>query len=166
MNPEVQTLGLQLADVALRQTAATIADKVAKIKTSRKQDQVIAELEQMINELVADKAELVRIANAYEQELVAQRISDEDIKYMTGTVAPLLASFLNQSTPADDSSASAQQEIIEKLLSVETITVLQLVGFNFKQAIGEPLTELVSNFIRMAGPSSNKPKGNMPSRKP
>jgi hypothetical protein len=38
-------------------------------------------------------------------------------------------------------------EIIKPLLSVETLTVLQLLGFNFKQAIGEPLTELVAGLI-------------------
>ena len=38
------------------------------------------------------------------------------------------------------------------LLSVEMITVLQLVGFNFKKAIGEPLTLLLQKLITSQAP--------------
>ena len=44
------------------------------------------------------------------------------------------------------------------LLSVEMLTVLQLVGFNFKKAIGEPLTLWLQKFITSkvpADPQSN-----------
>ncbi len=37
--------------------------------------------------------------------------------------------------------------VVKPILSVETVTVLQLIGFNFRKAIGEPLTELVSRLI-------------------
>lgn len=36
---------------------------------------------------------------------------------------------------------------IQHFLSVEMVTVLQLMGFNFRKAIGEPLTDLVSRLI-------------------
>lgn len=38
-------------------------------------------------------------------------------------------------------------DLIQPLLSVETVTVLQLLGFNFRKAIGEPLTEFVAKLI-------------------
>ncbi|WP_458352411.1 hypothetical protein [Peribacillus frigoritolerans] len=37
--------------------------------------------------------------------------------------------------------------IFKPILSKETLNILQLLGFNFKQAIGEPLTQLVSATI-------------------
>ena len=38
-------------------------------------------------------------------------------------------------------------EIIKDLLTKETLTVAQLIGFNFKAAIGQPLTELTERAI-------------------
>ncbi|MFN0089296.1 MAG: hypothetical protein ACKVWR_03355 [Acidimicrobiales bacterium] len=45
-------------------------------------------------------------------------------------------------------------DLLTPILSVETITVLQLLGFNFKKAIGEPLTTLVSQLISSKTPPS------------
>ena len=42
------------------------------------------------------------------------------------------------------------------LLSVEMLTVLQLVGFNFKQAIGEPLTLLLQRLITSQTPTNRQ----------
>jgi hypothetical protein len=56
------------------------------------------------------------------------------------------------------SSESAEEALsaIGTILSIETLTILQLVGFNFRKAIGEPLTDLVAALIssRAAPPSS------------
>ena len=52
-----------------------IADKVAALKARGKTVETINGLEDMINELIADKAEIARIAQIYQDELVAQRIS-------------------------------------------------------------------------------------------
>lgn len=57
---------------------------------------------------------------------------------------------LIESSAASSGQGAATQEVIDliqPLLSVETVTVLQLLGFNFRKAIGEPLTELVSRLI-------------------
>lgn len=40
-----------------------------------------------------------------------------------------------------------QIKALKTLLSEETIKILQLLGFNFKRAIGEPLTEILRNKI-------------------
>lgn len=38
--------------------------------------------------------------------------------------------------------------MIKSVLSKETFNIMQIIGFNFKEAIGEPLTELLASFIR------------------
>jgi len=38
--------------------------------------------------------------------------------------------------------------LMTPLPSVETVTILQLLGFNFRTAIGQPLTDLAGNAIR------------------
>jgi hypothetical protein len=89
---------------------------------------------------------LVRIANAYEDELVAQRLTADDITYISENLVPILKQLAASTTP-EAVRADAALEALRTLLSVETVTVLQLVGFNFRRAIGEPLTDLVAGFI-------------------
>jgi hypothetical protein len=98
--------------------------------------------------LIADKNELVQIAEAYRQEFVAQQISEDDIEYITESFIPRLEELMRQTT-SDARAANVQQALdgIKTLLSVEMLTVLQLVGFNFKRAIGEPLTLLLQKAI-------------------
>jgi hypothetical protein len=91
VDPQLQTLGTQLGEVVVRNTAFAIADKIRAVKARRQDQETIAELEGMVNDLVADKSELVRIANAYEDELVAQRLAKEDIEYISNNLVPLLS---------------------------------------------------------------------------
>lgn len=88
----------------------------------------------------SDKSELVRIAQAYDQELVAQKISSENIEYITTKFVPLLREVMESAaTDGGRDMESAQQaiDLIEPILSIEAVTVLQLIGFNFRRAIGE-----------------------------
>lgn len=150
MDPELQTLGVQLADAAVRNTAAAIADRIGAAKARRKNDEIIAELEEIISGLVSDKSELVRIAQAYEEELVAQRIAASDIEYISTNFVPILQRLLESGAAErgeDAASIQAVIELVQPILSVETVTVLQLIGFNFRKAIGEPLTTLVGQLI-------------------
>lgn len=149
MDPQLQTLGVQLAEAVVRNTAGTVFDRVGAAKAKKKDAETIAELEEILNSLISDKAELVRIAQAYEQELVAQRISPSDIEYITSNVVPVLTKLMESvgGGPGQDGTAQEMIDIVKPILSVETVTVLQLIGFNFRKAIGEPLTELVGHLI-------------------
>lgn len=148
MDPELQLLGIKLAETAVRNTAGSVADRVAVVRSRKRDQETIAELEQIINDLQADKNELVRIAQTYEQELVAQRISASDVQYITSHIVPVITQLM-ESAAGDDHDGKAQEilDLVEPILSVETVTVLQLLGFNFRKAIGEPLTELVSRLV-------------------
>ncbi len=148
MNPEVADLGIRLGEAALRNSAGAVLDKIRTIKARRNDKETINELDEIINGLLDDKSELVRIAEAYRQELVAQQISEDDIQYITESFIPRLEELITR-TASDATVASVQQTLdgIKPLLSVEMLTVLQLIGFNFKRAIGEPLTLLLQKFI-------------------
>ena len=95
---------------------------------------------------MSDKDEIQRIAQSYEQELVSQRITEKDIKYITDNLLPILNKFI----PNDKKDDFEQ---IKSLLSVETLTIMQLLGFNYKKAIGEPLTNLLKRVIESKMPS-------------
>lgn len=150
MDPELQTLALQLADAAIRNSAREVIERVSILRAKKQDKETIAELEQIINELINDKSEIIRIAQAYQDELVAQRISDEDVEFLTTNIVPVLKALTDSGATANAQSAATEKmlELLTPLLSVETITILQLLGFNFRKAIGQPLTDLVGNAIR------------------
>jgi hypothetical protein len=150
MDPELQTLALQLADAAIRNSAREVIERVSVLRAKKQDKETIAELEQIINELINDKSEIIRIAQAYQDELVAQRISDEDVEFITTNIVPVLKALIDSGATANAQSAATEKmlELLTPLLSVETITIVQLLGFNFRKAIGQPLTDLVGNAIR------------------
>jgi hypothetical protein len=148
MSPEIQQLGIHLSELVIRNSATTIYNKVTATKARKNDKDTIAELEQIVRDLIADNNELVQIAQAYEQELIAQRISASEIEYITENVLPVLETLI-EAAPDDGDSANSQRmlDLLRPLLSIETVTIMQLIGFNFRQAIGQPLTTLVSQLI-------------------
>ncbi len=147
MDPELTQLSMQLANTAVRNSASVVAERINSARTRKRDQETIAELEEIVNELVADKAELVRIAQAYEEEFVSQRLSSENVEYIIGSVVPVLQRLVAES--GDETAVEKMMDLLQPVLSVETLTVLQLVGFNFKRAIGEPLTEVLHQRIML-----------------
>ena len=148
-NQIVAQLGADLIEATARNGASIISDKIRTAKTNKEYKETISELEEIIYDLLNDKAEIRRIAQAYEQELVAQKITEDDIKYITNNLIPILSSLLSEEN-------REQLEQLKKLLSVETLTIMQLIGFNYKQAIGEPLTLLLRKIIEAKIPMDPK----------
>jgi hypothetical protein len=152
ITPDIAELELQLANAAVRNAASAVTNKVNAIRARKLDQAAMNDLVELVNELVDDKNQLIGIAQAYEQELVAQRISEDDITYITTRLLPVvegLAGF------AEGSDYSRAVEAIKSIVTVETLTIMQLIGFNFRRAIGEPLTTLVERLIlnRVALPS-------------
>lgn len=155
IDPTLAAMGARLAELAIRNTSAAVYTKVQAITTGKIDQQTVNGLRGIIDDLLAENADLLSITRAYEEQLVSQRISDKDIRYIIETVVPALKKLAAQS--ADNATTDAEKEvargmetaleILSPLLSVEALTVLQLVGFNFTKAIGEPLTLLMQRLI-------------------
>ncbi len=141
-NPAIE-LTSRLIEVSVKNTAQIIYNRMNLAKQKSNDKETINALEEIINDLIADKNELIQITKCYEQEFIAQKISDSDIDYITTTLLPLLTSFV----PKTEQSSGAILAI-EALLSSETLKILQLLGFNYKEAIGIPLTALVAQAIQ------------------
>lgn len=144
-NQIIAQLAANLAEATARNTASFITNKISAIKAKKNDKETIGELEEIISELLSDKIEIQRIAQSYEQELVSQRITEKDIKYITDDLLPILNKFI-----PDDKKTDFEQ--VKSLLSVETLTIMQLLGFNYKKAIGEPLTNLLKRVIESKMP--------------
>jgi hypothetical protein len=148
INPGLVKAGLDLT----KNTASAISTKIKAIKTTGDKDKIIGQLEEIINDLISDKNQLIQLVQSYEEELITQKISDEDIEYITESLVPLLEELLESS---DDESALKAREAMDAfkpILSKELFNIMQLLGFNFNKAIGEPLTGLVSALIASKTP--------------
>jgi hypothetical protein len=116
-------------------------------------ERIWATYDEIVNELILEREEAVRIAQAYKSELEKIEISDENIQHLNNTVERVLEilKVMAPDTPIET------YEQIKKLISADTLKAIQLLGFNYKAAIGEPLTQLCSTAILS---KANSSKGN------
>jgi len=147
-NQVVAQLAANLIDASARNTASYISEKIKASKAKKNEKETITELEEIISNLLNDKVEIQRIAQAYEQELLSQKITEKDIQYITDNLLPLLSKFM-----PEDKAVDIEQ--LKSILSVETLTIMQLLGFNYKKAIGEPLTLLLKKVIESKIPTDS-----------
>ncbi|HHB0783864.1 hypothetical protein A5806_000563 [Enterococcus faecium] len=154
MDPNIVDLSIRLAEAGAKNTATSISSTIKALKADRDKAKTIAGMNDLIYELLDEKQEIEGIAKSYEEELVAQKLTDSDLEYVVNTVIPVLKEFLvklsgNEDQEKQNKSAEAIKnlEALEPLLSLNTLAVLQTLGFNFKKGIGEPLTELTRNMI-------------------
>ncbi|WP_051663252.1 hypothetical protein [Alicyclobacillus macrosporangiidus] len=147
--------GLNLSTLAVKGTVTAVATKLKALRAEKNVEVLRNTYEELINELLAEREEAIRIAQVYKSELERIEISDKDIEHLHNTAAHLLEFFkaMNPDAPIE------QLVPLQRLISVDTLKAMQLLGFNFKAAIGEPLTELCADFIRRASKSNQNPLG-------
>jgi len=153
-DPTAKIIAQTVADLtaaAARNTVGAVASKVSAAKKKRDQVKTITELEALINDLVNDKIELERIAKTLENELVTQQISDSDIDFIVNSIVPLVKDLT-----AGDEKQQEYIGYIERLLSKESLKVMQLIGFNYREALGVPLTQLCAKAISQLGNNEGK----------
>ena len=92
--------------------------------------------DEIINEILQEREDVVRIAQTYKSELDRIVISD-DITHLQNTVSNILDIFKSMLPDIEIDSFKA----IKDLISADTLKTMQLLGFNYKAAIGEPLTK-------------------------
>ena len=144
MEQQLIDLGVRLSEELLKNTASAISTKIKAIKSKKEDKETINELEEIIQELISDKNELLQISQAYQQELMAQKITDKEIEYITKELIPKLQELVRAT---GGNNVDEMVRILSPLISKETLTILQLLGFNFRKAIGEPLTMLLEKLI-------------------
>lgn len=155
MNLDVGALtemGVTLTTLAVKGTATAIYSKIESVKSVKDADKLRNTYDEIISELLSEREEAIRVAMAYKEELEKVQISDEDIEHLHNTVEKIIEIF-KEKTPESESIDSFEQ--LKELISVDTLKTMQLLGFNYKAAIGEPLTELCANAISGIGKKSN-----------
>lgn len=162
MTQSLIDLGGSLALLAAKGTATTVAKKIKALKGEKDAASVRAAYDELVNELLEERAEAIRVAQAYKAELERVQISDDDIQSLDATIGRVLeiiASFQgDDGEPSSPSAKAVALSQFRQLISADTLRTMQLLGFNYKAAIGEPLTELCANKIKQLGESSKAKK--------
>lgn len=108
-----------------------------------------AAYDELVDELLEERSEALRIAQAYKAELERVQISDDDIQSLDATIARVLEIFVSMQSDGEELSSPNATAMafgqFRQLISADTLRTMQLLGFNYKAAIGEPLTELCAN---------------------
>lgn len=144
INMKVLTeLGTNLTALAVKGTVSAVSTKIKAIKMERDAEIIKNKYDEIINELLSEREEVIRIAQVYKSELERYEISDEDIAHLHNTVGQVLEIFkkMSPTIPIEN------YEQIKELIGIDTLKTMQLLGFNYKAAIGEPLTQLCANAI-------------------
>lgn len=146
-------MGVSLTELAVKGTVSAVNKKVRAAKEIKEVEKLRTTYDEIINEILLEREEAVRIAQAYKSELDRITISDEDIKHLHTTISNVLDVIKKMSPTAPVDSF----ESLKGLINVDTLKTMQLLGFNYKAAIGEPLTQICANAISNLG---NKQKQN------
>lgn len=162
MNEVMAAVATQLATLIGNETVTAVNSKIAAMKTEKDIGKVKQNYENILNNLLNERAEAIRIAQTYKSELEKVEISDEDIEHLHNTVERLIEivkSFLIKQNNGENNQEIQEQinsfEQIKELISIDTLKTMQLLGFNYKKAIGSPLTMILRNFILSKVPTSD-----------
>lgn len=155
-------LAASLTSLVLKGTATAVYSKIESIKNEKNIDKIRNAYDEIVNQLLSEREEALRIAQIYKQELEKVVISDEDIDYLQHTITKIL-DILKAMQPIDNGKGDitnayniAAVEGMKNLISKDVLKTMQLLGFNYKAAIGEPLTELCANKICSWGKCNSK----------
>ena len=148
--------GIELGTLTFKGTTTLVNSKIQSLKEERNADKLRNTYDEIVNELLSEREQAIRIAQAYKEEYEKVHIDDKDIEYLHNTLERVI-SLLSSFTNVEDGKEDSMKQLVA-LLNKDTLKTMQLLGFNYKEAIGEPLTEVCSNAIRnkLGGLSSKK----------
>ncbi len=150
LNPELAGMAVRLTELGARGTVTGIRARITTSKATKRERETIETLDEIVDELISERTEILGIAQAFEEELIAERISDDDIAFVTSQLAPKMEELLELANV--DANPDEARRVLELLVSKETLKILQVLGFNFREAIGRPLTNLIARLINTQGP--------------
>ena len=135
-------MGVSLTELAIKGTATAVTDKIKAVKEEKNIEKIRNTYDEIVNELLSERDEAVRIAQAYKSELERIVISDDDIVHLHNTVSRILeivkafqlvAATAKGQEEVEKVTAQVQSyEQIKELISVDTLKTMQLLGFNYK----------------------------------
>lgn len=146
--------------------AGKAVEKMEAAKSSNDKDRIIASYEEFFTQLIDENQQLKTIALSYKEEFDEMNLTEQDIQYLRNTAHRLIKMFIPEVTEEEKKELrkkigdkGVKEKIKEKeaerkeyetfidFIQVDTLRTMQLLGFNYKKAIGEPLTEFMAYSI-------------------
>ena len=157
-------VGAELAKLAVKGTVTAIMSKIMSIKEEKNVENVRRTYDEIVNGLLQEREDAIRIAQIYKSELDRVEISDDNLQHFHNTIVRVLGIIKTMSiipNTRENEMPDTFEPIVKELLNADTLKTLQLLGFNYKTAIGEPLTDLCANAIASFTNKQNKNGKNM-----
>lgn len=158
--------GTTLATLIGSGTVTAITAKIQGLKTEKNVDKVRSCYDEIIQQILQERSDAIILAQMYKSELDKISISDEDIEHLQKTIEKVLQILMGFQTvgknPKDEEALKKfqrQQESLNALMNLvnaDTLKTMQLLGFNYKAAIGEHLTEICADAIKNFAKGKNK----------
>lgn len=152
---QIELAGVQLAVLASKNVAGAVSNRFQAIRNKKSLEEACNSYEEIINELIAERSQIIAIAQAHETELKRYTLGDEDIECLQGTASAALdvvASF-------SPSTNLESFESLKSLISVDTLKAMRLlpsatncplstIPLDMRPAVGWPTS---SNVVRECG---------------
>ena len=154
------TLGVKLIEARSKTNYSWLEGQRAKAANAKKTEDIRAIYDETISEFQQANADLENIARGYKELYEQIAISDEDIEFLNTTLSKVLE-FAGKTGGIQDQQAELLNSVIS-LITKDMLKSMQLLGFNYREAIGIPLTEACSSYIenRLSPKSSNNRSSN------
>ena len=112
-------LGISLSGLAVKSTASIIQKKISASKARKNDKKTIEVYDEIVNELIEERAEAIRIAQSYKTELEKYEISDADIEHLNKTISTVLDILKDVSPGLDIESFKKIKDLINAGYIVE-----------------------------------------------
>lgn len=172
---ELVALSAALKGIINSGVADQVTSLISSVKEGRDDKKTINAYEDAFNKLIHENQELKSITLRYKDAYEQIYLNEKDIEYLQQTATRLINMFMpkvdyeskrktrdnliaqgyseeevdqyvQQSTQENEKQRANFEQLVD-LIQVDTLRTMQLLGFNYRKAIGEPLTELAANAI-------------------
>lgn len=121
-------------------------DRLILARKERDFDKLKDIYDEYILKLEKERDAALKIASDYQKEFDSMKISDDDITYLSSTINRIIE-LMKEFPGSGGNLPEDVVRVILSLINIDTLRSMQLLGFNYKEAIGEPLTKVTAEFI-------------------
>ena len=147
MDETLLALNTAFAKAITEVTVEKVTNKITQIKSNHDLKKQVIDYEQLVNDLLDNKNKLELTARNYKERLEQVTISDSDIESLHNTVSTVIK-LIKPLSQSENQEGEQSMDVVLDLLNSDTLKTLQLLGYNYKKAIGEPLTQITADFLK------------------
>lgn len=147
MDEQLLALNTAFTKAITEVTVEKVTNKISQIKLNHDLKKQVTDYEQLVNDLLDNKNKLELTARNYKERLEQVTISDSDIESLHNTVSTVIK-LIKPLSQFENEEEKKSIDVVLDLLNSDTLKTLQLLGYNYKKAIGEPLTKITADFLK------------------